>query len=55
MLNNNNNYLDKLRDNQYDFVDFGCSSGGSIEHYEKMFEAKGLDLDIDLKKIKSFC
>ena len=45
--------LDKLRDNQYDFIDFGCSSGRSIEHYEKMFGAKGLGLDIDPKKVKS--
>ena len=48
-----NNLLDKLKDNQYDFIDFGCSSGGSIEHYEKMFGAKGLGLDIDPKKVKS--
>ncbi len=52
MINNNNNYLEKLRNNQYDFLDFGCSSGGSIEHYEKIFRAKGLGLDIDPKKVK---
>jgi hypothetical protein len=53
VLNNNNDYLDKLRDNQYDFIDFGCSSGGSIEYYQKMFGAKGLGIDIDPKKVKS--
>jgi hypothetical protein len=41
VINNNNNYLDKLRDNQYDLIDFGCSSGGSIEFYGKMFSAEG--------------
>ncbi len=52
MFNNKKNYLDKLIKNQYDFLDFGCSSGGSIEHYEKIFRAKGLGLDIDPKKVK---
>lgn len=35
----------------YDFVDFGCSNGGSLERYSKFFNAKGLGLDIDPVKV----
>ncbi len=40
--------------NGYEFVDFGCSGGGSLERYGKMFQAegKGLGLDINPEKIK---
>ncbi len=38
----------------YEFFDFGCSAGGSLERYGKMFQAegKGLGLDINPQKVK---
>jgi SAM-dependent methyltransferase len=36
----------------YDFIDFGCSSGGSLQHCAKRFNAtRGLGIDIDGKKV----
>ena len=38
----------------YEFLDFGCSAGGSLGRYGKMFGAKGkgLGLDISPEKVK---
>jgi predicted RNA methylase len=38
---------------EYDFLDFGAGSGGSIELCEKLFGGRGLGIDIDPKKIKA--
>jgi hypothetical protein len=37
---------------QYDFVDFGCSSGGSLEFGASFFGGRGVGLDIDEAKVK---
>ena len=39
---------------QYEFLDFGCSIGGSLKKYSKLFRAqgKGLGLDINPEKVK---
>ncbi len=38
----------------YEFLDFGCSAGGSLERYSRLFKVKGkgLGLDIDPGKIE---
>ena len=38
----------------YEFLDFGCSAGASLERYGKMFQAegKGLGLDINPEKVR---
>ena len=38
----------------YEFLDFGCSAGGSLKRYGKMFQAegKGLGLDISPEKVR---
>jgi SAM-dependent methyltransferase len=43
----------KINLDNYDFLDFGCSSGGSLDYYAKIFKAKkaGLGIDQDQKKI----
>lgn len=40
--------------NDYEFLDFGCSAGGSLDRYGKMFKAdgKGLGLDINPEKVR---
>lgn len=45
------NFIDA---SNYDFLDFGCSAGGSMERYGKMFKAKGkgLGLDISAEKVR---
>ena len=41
-----------LSQNEIDFIDFGCSKGGSIAFANQCFNAKhGLGIDIDRKKI----
>jgi len=39
---------------EYEFLDFGCSAGGSLELYGNMFQAegKGLGLDINPEKVR---
>ncbi len=43
----------KLDTSQYEFLDFGCSAGGSLERYGRIFgvEKKGLGLDINPDKV----
>ena len=43
-----------VKKNFYEYIDFGCSSGNSISHFGKLFDAKGkgLGLDIDPEKVK---
>lgn len=36
---------------RYDFIDLGCSHGGSLEYCTKRFEARGIGLDIDPQKV----
>jgi SAM-dependent methyltransferase len=45
--------MTKINLDNYDFLDFGCSSGGSLDYYAKIFSAKkgGLGIDKDPKKI----
>jgi hypothetical protein len=47
--------MTKINLDNYDFLDFGCSSGGSLDYYAKIFNAKkgGLGIDKDPKKIAS--
>jgi hypothetical protein len=47
--------ITKVNLDVYDFLDFGCSSGGSLDYYAKIFNAKkgGLGIDKDPKKIVS--
>lgn len=51
MNENGNTYIDTKN---YEFLDFGCSAGGSLSSYGKMFQAKnkGLGLDIDPEKVR---
>ena len=35
----------------YDFLDFGCSKGGSMEFAQATFGGRGLGLDIDPAKV----
>lgn len=45
-------YIPALRNGQFGFIDFGSSSGGSIEYCEKKFNrGKGLGIDNNLGKI----
>ncbi len=37
---------------RYDFVDFGCSKGGSLEFGTKFFGGRGIGLDIDEAKVR---
>jgi SAM-dependent methyltransferase len=44
--------LDTVDWREVDFVDLGCSSGGSIAHCTKRFDApRGIGIDIDPKKV----
>lgn len=44
--------LEIMSKNEFDFIDFGCSNGGSIEFAKKHFNAKrGLGLDINPEKV----
>jgi SAM-dependent methyltransferase len=45
--------MTKINLDNYDFLDFGCSSGGSLDYYAKIFSAMkgGLGIDKDPKKI----
>ncbi|MCF8468320.1 MAG: hypothetical protein K9G33_13035 [Sneathiella sp.] len=46
-------FADYVRAENFDFLDFGCSRGGSIEWGKKLFGAqKGLGIDIDPKKVQ---
>ena len=39
---------------RFDFVDFGCSNGGSLAHCQKRFRSKrGVGIDIDPKKLRT--
>lgn len=51
-MGNENTYL--IDASKYEFLDFGCSAGASLERYGKMFNAemKGLGLDISPEKVK---
>ena len=40
-----------LRLSAYDFVDFGCSKGGSIDFAQKRFGGRGIGIDIDATKV----
>src|SRR3954470_1672683 len=45
-------YLSALLRGEFDFLDMGCSTGGSIDMAKKLFSAKrGLGIDIAAKKI----
>ena len=45
--------LARLREGEYDFLDFGCSRGGSIDLAKRLFDANsGLGIDIAQNKIK---
>lgn len=37
---------------RYDFVDFGCSKGGSLEFGTRLFGGRGVGLDIDEAKVR---
>jgi hypothetical protein len=51
--NLNNQFIKIIEDCKIDFIDFGCSSGGSLAFSKKRFIAEnGLGIDIDLKKIE---
>lgn len=40
--------IDALRSGEYDFVDLGCGTGGSIDHCTRRFDAgKGLGFELD--------
>jgi len=42
----------ELSQGNYDFVDFGCSTGGSIELAQKLFGyGRGLGVDLDINKV----
>jgi len=46
-------YLDELNRGEFDFIDFGCSRGGSIAAAKRLFNAKrGLGIDTAEEKIK---
>jgi capsular polysaccharide biosynthesis protein len=48
------NALDGIDWSQYDFIDLGCSKGGSISHCMSRFGVeRGLGIDLDPKKVKS--
>jgi hypothetical protein len=45
--------LSGLEKGEFDFLDFGCSAGGSIKMAMKMFDARrGLGIDINDKKVE---
>lgn len=46
--------IDEIRLADYEFLDFGCSAGGSLERYSRLFRAKGkgLGLDVDRDKVE---
>jgi hypothetical protein len=45
--------LRELRQGKFDFLDLGCSRGGSIDQAKRLFNAeRGLGIDIDSKKIE---
>jgi hypothetical protein len=47
-------FSDYVASNNFDFIDFGCSNGGSIKHAMKLFGARaGLGIDISEKKIRN--
>ena len=37
----------------FDFIDFGCSNGGSLHACEKQFGGKGLGIDLDAQKVEA--
>ncbi|MEF2553418.1 class I SAM-dependent methyltransferase [Aurantimonas sp. A2-1-M11] len=39
----------------FDFLDFGCSNGGSIKFAQSMFGGLGLGLDADPRKVERAC
>lgn len=43
--------LDELNLNEYDFVDFGCSNGGSLDYVAIAFGGNGVGIDIDFNKV----
>ncbi|MDO5852245.1 MAG: methyltransferase domain-containing protein [Methanobacteriaceae archaeon] len=46
--------LDKFNINNYDFIDFGCSNGNSLNYGVNKFNGnKGIGIDIDPEKIKN--
>jgi hypothetical protein len=46
--------LDAVEWSSYDFIDLGCSSGGSIKHCMKRFEVeRGIGIDLDPRKVAS--
>lgn len=48
------NYLAALPRREFDFLDFGCSTGGSIDMAKKLFRAsRGLGIDNSPKKIEA--
>jgi len=50
--NEDRSTLKALYSGDFDFLDFGCSRGGSIELANRMFgEGRGLGLDIDPQKV----
>ena len=50
---NSNKFLELIKKNNIDFLDFGCSKGGSLEFAKKYLGGlKGLGIDIDDAKIK---
>ena len=45
-------FADFVRAGNYDFIDFGCSAGGSIQWAKRLLNGtKGLGIDIDPKKV----
>jgi len=50
----NNQFADLISDESIDFVDFGCSSGGSTTQMKELFPgSRGLGVDIDEDKIEA--
>lgn len=47
--------LEKLIDNEdIDFIDFGCSEGGSIDHAQRILDGKtGVGIDLQMRNIKT--
>ena len=42
-----------IKNNNFDFLDFGCSKGGAIQWAKKYLNGKnGLGIDIDEKKLE---
>lgn len=46
-------FIKLVRDGHFDYLDFGCSKGGSIAWSKRIFGGKrGLGIDIDKKKVR---